>query len=181
MAVTSLLAGAYLHLARDGSTPAERDPGVSARPSATSPASTRPAAVPTATLRAALGDADRCRDVPGDEPAVRCRSEHGSVQYSRPRSLAEAYRRAIGPNGRGGERRASSACAGGQPEERAWSRPHSPTVTAGRFACKVVDGHAHLWWTEAATGVLAHATRADGDLGALFAWWLDGAPTVGSP
>jgi hypothetical protein len=64
----------------------------------------------------------------------------------------------------------SPACAHGSAEERAWSRPATPTVVAGRYRCIIERAHAALWWTNE-RGELAHAVAPDADLAALFAWW----------
>jgi hypothetical protein len=62
------------------------------------------------------------------------------------------------------------ACARGQPDERAWSRPATPSVVAGRYRCVIEQGRAALWWTND-RGELAHAVAPNRDLAALFAWW----------
>jgi len=63
-------------------------------------------------------------------------------------------------------------CERGERDERAWSRPTSPDVVAGRYSCGFTgDGRAEMWWTDERAGRLAHAVRDDGDLAALFAWW----------
>jgi hypothetical protein len=67
-------------------------------------------------------------------------------------------------------RTGAPACARGQPDERAWSRPETPEVISGRYRCRRESGYAAIWWTDE-HGVLAHAVAADGDLAALFAWW----------
>jgi hypothetical protein len=67
-------------------------------------------------------------------------------------------------------RTGAPACARGQPDERAWSRPESPQVISGRYRCRLESGHAAIWWIDE-HGLLAHATASNGDLKALFAWW----------
>ena len=62
------------------------------------------------------------------------------------------------------------ACARGQPDERAWSRPETPDAISGRYRCRLEAGRAAIWWTDE-HGLLAHAVASDGDLAALFAWW----------
>lgn len=154
----------------------------SARPPTSGPTTTtatRPdPADPAAALRSLLDAPASCTTHGrGTGVALACPIEGGIVEYRRPAAPRDEFRRAIGP----AEPVAASgpaACAGGHEEERAWSRPDAPTVTAGRYACRVVEGRAELWWTEDATALLAHATRRDGDLAALFAWWRAGAPVA---
>ena len=67
-------------------------------------------------------------------------------------------------------RAGAPACARGQADERAWSRPESPQVVSGRYRCRVESGHAAMWWIDE-HGLLAHAVAPNGDLTALFAWW----------
>jgi hypothetical protein len=63
-------------------------------------------------------------------------------------------------------------CERGVRDERAWSRPATPDVVAGRYSCGfAADGRAEMWWTDERAGRLAHAVRDDSDLAALFAWW----------
>jgi hypothetical protein len=62
------------------------------------------------------------------------------------------------------------ACAHGQPDERAWSRPVTPTKVAGRYRCVLEQGQAAMWWTDD-RGRLAHAVAPNGDLATLFNWW----------
>lgn len=106
-----------------------------------------------------------------------CPIEGGVVEYRRPATPGDEYRRAVGPRDPA-VASGPAACASGGEEERAWSRPDAPTVTAGRYACRVVEGRAELWWTEDATALLARASRSDGDLAALFEWWRAGAPVA---
>ncbi len=63
------------------------------------------------------------------------------------------------------------ACAAGTDDERSWADPASPTTSAGRYLCRVVDGRAEMWWSADAAGVIGHASRVDDDLAALFSWW----------
>jgi hypothetical protein len=108
-------------------------------------------------------------------PPARAATTHvipsGVMETTRPGDLAAAYRRATG----GPDEHAASgapACERGEPDERAWSRPDAPGVVAGRYTCRFTDGGAaEMWWTDEGRGELAHATRRDGDLAALFAWW----------
>jgi hypothetical protein len=73
-------------------------------------------------------------------------------------------------------RSGTAACAAGHDDERAWSQPSTPTRVAGRYRCTTVHGHAEMWWTDDARGLLAHATAADDGLARLFAWWLARGP-----
>jgi hypothetical protein len=65
----------------------------------------------------------------------------------------------------------SPGCKRGTHEERSWSTPGSPTVPSGRYECSVVGGHARVVWSSEHHRVLAIASRGDGDLQSLFAWW----------
>ncbi|GIU88136.1 MAG: hypothetical protein KatS3mg009_2651 [Acidimicrobiia bacterium] len=145
-------------------------------PPSTAGVATGRAAREAAALRALAGAPGTCR-TRVEEGGVRltCPIEHGTVELARPADPAREYRRALGPDD-GTRATGPPACAAGRPEERAWSRPDAPAVTAGRYACRVVAGRAEIWWTEDATALLAHATRADGDLAALYEWWRAGAP-----
>jgi hypothetical protein len=67
-------------------------------------------------------------------------------------------------------RSGAPACARGQPDERAWSRPESPQVVSGRYRCRMESGHAAMWWIDE-HGLLAHAVARNANLSALFAWW----------
>jgi hypothetical protein len=67
-------------------------------------------------------------------------------------------------------RTGAPACARGQPDERAWSRPETPDAISGRYRCRLEGGRAAIWWTDE-HGLLAHAVASDGDLAALFDWW----------
>jgi hypothetical protein len=82
-------------------------------------------------------------------------------------SAAARYRAEVGDVAPG---TGAPACAHGRPDERAWSRPATPTVVAGRYRCVVEHGRAALWWTND-RGELAHAVGPNNDLAALFAWW----------
>ncbi len=55
-------------------------------------------------------------------------------------------------------------------DERAWSRPETPLVVAGRYRCRIEGGAAAIWWTDE-HGVVAHAVAGDHDLARLFVWW----------
>jgi hypothetical protein len=64
-----------------------------------------------------------------------------------------------------------SLCSDGRPEERSWSTITFPAHVVGRYRCALDAGRARLVWTSEPTGVLAVATRADGDLRSLYQWW----------
>ncbi len=93
----------------------------------------------------------------------------GRVEYSQPGNATEAYRAVAGPDD-GVAARGDAACARGVPEERAWSKPRARGRSRSLFVSPRRQ-RAEMWWTETATGVLAHAVREDGDLAALFTWW----------
>lgn len=151
-------------------------PSQAAAPAGAAGAPAGAAAREAEALRALTGAPETCRArVEEDGVRLTCRIEHGTVELARPADPAREYRRALGPAD-GTRATGPPACAAGRPEERAWSRPDAPAVTAGRYACRVVAGRAEIWWTEDATALLAHATRADGDLAALYEWWRAGAP-----
>ncbi|MGQ0825995.1 MAG: hypothetical protein ACT4OX_13375 [Actinomycetota bacterium] len=122
---------------------------------------------------------DGCAPLPGPEQRRRCPITGGVLDTRVPEDLARAYRDVAGADD-GVAATGPASCAGGLPEERAWSRVAAPIRAAGRYLCRAEDGRAALWWTDERSGVLAHATRDDGDLAALFAWWLasgqDGGP-----
>jgi hypothetical protein len=86
--------------------------------------------------------------------------------------LGSAYLRAIGTAAYSTHRSGGARCVEGTADERAWSRPARPRRAVGRFACRVENGRAAMWWTVADRGVLDHAVAPDDDLAALFAWWL---------
>lgn len=79
--------------------------------------------------------------------------------------------RAVAARGVPAPTRGAARCASGRPEERGWATPGDPDRMAGRYACRMEDGAAGLWWTADGAGVLVHAVRADGDLAELFRWW----------
>jgi predicted outer membrane lipoprotein len=95
----------------------------------------------------------------------------GRVEVTTPPDLARAFRAATG-GGVGAAASGPARCAAGQPEERAWSQADAPTISVGRYVCRIENQRATLWWSDEQTGELGHATRDDADLGALFAWWL---------
>jgi hypothetical protein len=133
---------------------------------------TRPAPTTSTTARAfdaVVGDTTGCQTLGAAEPQLLCALPGGVVTYMQVTDVQAAYRRHVADTERGAAR--SGACATGLAEERAWSRPASPDVPVGRFACRVDASAAEMWWTVDDAGVLAHAVRRDGDLATLFAWW----------
>ncbi len=107
---------------------------------------------------------------PAPEPVARSTVDGIDVEVREPAELDAAYR-AVAPDD-GVAAVGPARCAQGAAEERAWSRPELPDRAAGRYRCAVVDSHASMWWTVDDRGLLGHAVAADGDLAALFAWWL---------
>jgi hypothetical protein len=86
-----------------------------------------------------------------------------------PGTAAAAYRRATSVAAR--PHTGPAACAHGEPDERAWSRPDAPTIAVGRYRCVLERGRAAMWWTRGDR--VSHAVAANNDLAALFAWWRD--------
>jgi len=124
----------------------------------------------TAALRALLADAGRCADVAGAVPAVQCDID-GVRLDARLLTAADARRTYVSSAGaRIAPRRGSPECARGLPDERAWSRPETPHVVAGRYRCRIEGDAAVIWWTDE-HGVLARAVARDRDLARLFVWW----------
>ena len=119
---------------------------------------------------ATVGDTTGCQTLAAAAPQLLCPIPNGTVTYMQVTDLASRYRAAAGPDDRVAER-GDAACARGHDDERAWSRPDTPAQVAGRYRCRVAPTRAEMWWTVDDAGVLAHATRADGDLAALFSWW----------
>jgi hypothetical protein len=148
--------------------------GESAVPSAraVARASARPTTT-TAAVRpftAAVGDTTACQTLAAAEPQLLCPIPNGTVTYMQVTDLASRYRAVAGADD-GVAERGVAACARGQQDERAWSRPAAPVEIAGRYRCRITSTRAEMWWTVDDAHVLAHATRADGDLAALFSWW----------
>ena len=116
----------------------------------------------------------QCRDQHGSGSEARCSVAGIDVEY---RTLPldtvrPAFRTAVGAGpGAPAPGARPPACARGAEEERPWSRPAAPRVVAGRYACRVEQGRAAMWWTVDDRGLLAHAVAPDGDLPSLFAWW----------
>jgi hypothetical protein len=49
-------------------------------------------------------------------------------------------------------------------------------VVAGRYACRVAGAAAELVWSDDRARLVARAVRHDGDLAALWRWWVTDAP-----
>ena len=129
------------------------DSGPPPAPAAATPTTTPPRPRPTTTTTVVVETRD------GVE-----------VELREPADLEAAYR-AVAPDD-GVAAVGPSTCANGAAEERAWSSPGAPEQAAGRYRCRFESGRAAIWWTVEDAGVLAHATAANDDLAALFAWWL---------
>jgi hypothetical protein len=127
-----------------------------------------------------VGDTSGCQTLAGAEPSLLCPIDGGIVEYVQVRDALAEYRLVAGPDD-GVAADGEPACADGRGEERAWATPDAPTAVAGRYLCRVVDGRAELWWTVYDDDVLAHASRRDGDLAALFTWWRAQESTRGHP
>jgi hypothetical protein len=141
---------------------------------ATTPKPARDVPVPSWVPRAI---ASTCRARAGRPPSERvvvdCAPARGiaTLRYREltgPKALTIAFlgRR---PTERGGT--GPSRCANGLNDERAWSDADARATTAGRYRCTRPHGRAHIEWTDEALHVIAVATRSDGDLRSLYAWW----------
>src|SRR5262245_58169253 len=121
----------------------------------------------------AVGDTTGCQALVAAEPQLSCPlpSGSGTVTYTQVDDAAARYRVVVGDAR--AIRHGDAACARGDADERAWSRPSAPTVVAGRYACRAAGSRAELWWTVDDVGLVGHATSANGDLAALFTWWRD--------
>ena len=120
----------------------------------------------------------RCADTERAADRTRCSIAGVDVEYrlAATGALQSAYLAAVLPGYAGGASALAAgsgppACARGAEDERAWSRPAAPASVAGRYACRIEQGRAAMWWTVDSRGLLAHASAADGDLASLFEWW----------
>jgi hypothetical protein len=94
------------------------------------------------------------------------------IERMPPEAVTSAYLAAIGAvSTTRGTGRGAPACSRGGEEERAWSFPTRPRRSVGRYACRIEQGRAAMWWTVDGRGIVAHAVATDADLGSLFAWW----------
>jgi hypothetical protein len=153
----------------DAAAPPPPPPAPSSSSSSSSSSTTEPVADTTA-LRARFADAGKCADVPGPVPTLRCVIDRVDVEA---RLLEPKHAQAVYEQESAAitaPRQGPPACARGQADERAWSRPVAPAVAVGRYHCRIEAGRAAIWWTDE-HGLVAHAVAVDGDLAALFEWW----------
>jgi hypothetical protein len=159
-----VLAVGWVATTRLGHGPGRAEAAVAAHPAPTA-ASEPPATTPASTAASA---------VQSTVHAGGARSLDGvDVTYRKflPVDVGTAYLAAIASSGHAGPARGVPACSRGGEEERPWSLPAKPRRALGRYACRIEQGRAAMWWTVASRGVLAHAVAADADLASLFAWW----------
>jgi len=149
-------------------------------PTITSGSSTvpEPGRARRASLRSRLPVDARCIEERGTTEMARCSVAQVSVEYRLvpADALRSAYLTAVLPGFAGGPATLAAgsgppACARGAEDERAWSRPAQPKRAVGRYACRIEQGRAAMWWTVEDRGILAHAAAPDTDLTSLFAWW----------
>ena len=148
------------------------------RPPASSAPTTAAAAHAVAagrSLRAIVPPGATCGFGPRTASEAHCSVGSVEVDYRllEPGELSAAYLAAAGsPSGAGrGAGAGAPACARGAEEEHSWSRPAAPRRAVGRYACRIEQGRAAMWWTVDDRGLLAHATSPNADLASLFAWW----------
>ena len=125
-------------------------------------------------LRASVPVGALCAYGPRSASEAHCSIGGVDVEYRLTGSaaLAAGYRAAIGVKpGPASPASGGPRCARGGEEERSWSRPAAPHRAVGRYACRIEQGRAAMWWTVDDRGLLAHAIRSGGDLASLFAWW----------
>jgi hypothetical protein len=158
------------------STPADSPADASvARTTGAPTTSTVPARAATIPSWVPPAIASTCRARTAAAPAtvvVDCAPGRG-VDHLRYRSFTTAAALEAAGHGHHAPTAAAGAsrCARGEPDERAWSTAAAPARAAGRYRCTRSRAGARIVWTDEATHVLAFATRDDGDLGALYAWW----------
>lgn len=130
-------------------------------------------------MRSLLPEAARCAETPSSVTEATCSIALVAVHYELvgpADALRAAYLGGVLPELSGGSATLAAgsgapACARGAEDERAWSRPAEPKRAVGRYACRIEQGRAAMWWTVDDRGLLAHATAPDADLISLFAWW----------
>jgi hypothetical protein len=129
-------------------------------------------------LRALIPNGARCSAARGPGTEARCSVAGVDVDYRLlgGRSLRAAYLAPLAPGLSGGSMvlgpgSGPPVCAHGGEEERSWSRPTAPRRAVGRYACRIEQGRAAMWWTVDDRGLLAHAMSPGADLTSLFAWW----------
>jgi hypothetical protein len=65
-----------------------------------------------------------------------------------------------------------AACARDQGGLRTWSTSAHPERVLGHVVCVRSHGDARLVWSVDRDGLVLDATRPDGDIAGLFAWWV---------
>jgi hypothetical protein len=130
------------------------------------------------SLRALVPHGARCSAGPGPGAEALCSVAGVDVDYRLlpAGALRAAYLAPLAPGLNGGSMALGPGsgppvCAHGGEEERSWSRPAAPRRAVGRYACRIEQGRAAMWWTVDDRGLLAHATSSGADLTSLFAWW----------
>jgi hypothetical protein len=163
------------HAGRAG--PRSARSGTARRATATSPSRTD-ANGSLPALRALVPHGARCSAEPGPGTEARCSVADVDVEYRLlpTGSLRAAYLAPLAPGLNGGAMALGPGsgppvCAHGGEEERSWSRPAAPRRAVGRYACRIEQGRAAMWWTVDDRGLLAHARSTGADLASLFAWW----------
>ena len=127
------------------------------------------------SLRALVPAGATCGYGPASANQAHCAIGAVRVEYSLlgAGALRAGYLAAVGSVSRPAS--GEPACAKGAEDERSWSRPTLPRLAVGRYACRIEQGRAAMWWTVDDRGLLAHATSAGADLASLFAWWASHA------
>ncbi|HEY3831020.1 MAG TPA: hypothetical protein VGO03_01885 [Acidimicrobiia bacterium] len=65
-----------------------------------------------------------------------------------------------------------AACARDEHGLRTWSAPVHPETVLGSVVCVRSRGQARLVWSVDHGALVLDATRSDGDIASLFAWWV---------
>jgi hypothetical protein len=145
-------------LAPSGSPAATDDPAVAAL-LAVIPESLRAACRPVSASEAAVVAAVDCAT--GDVASARY------VRFASGAAMAAVYDRLVASHPE-----ATGSCDTA-PGEGPWQ---VDGVEAGRLLCVRQGAAARFVWTDARSAVLGDASRADGDFGELFEWWLEAGP-----
>ena len=116
----------------------------------------------------------RCRRRSADDqddpsrPAARSAESTSTTGCCRSTPRRPTYAAAIGgwvaARRRGPDRHRRRARAAARTNARGRGRPR-PSRGVGRYACRIEQGRAAMWWTVDDRGLLAHAIAADADLG----------------
>jgi len=149
---------------------------------ASAPATAAPVAAeaaPARSLRTLVPAGAKCGYGPRSASEAHCSIGTVEVDYQllAGRALRAAYLAGLGEPSISmsspSRKSATPRCATGGEEERSWSRPAAPGRAVGRYACRIEQGRATMWWTVVDRGLLAHVTAAGSgnDLSSLFAWW----------